>query len=185
MTLTRMASHAPKGTPMPRVRAFVLLSLFVVNQAACYSWQVPKVRPQEYAAQHTDSAAYVERRLDSTATFVIDGRPIYDQRNDRGNRPNDQVTMRHDQSKMRITLKDEQGKPQGNVVLTGVRFSRDSVFGHNPHTGQPIAFSMQQVRAMEVRRVNGVATGLLVAAIVVPIGLLAGAMIYACDAYGC
>ena len=26
---------------MPRVRAFVLLSLFLVNQAACYSCQVP------------------------------------------------------------------------------------------------------------------------------------------------
>ena len=39
---------------MPRVRALVLLGLFLVNQAACTSWQVPKVTPQEYAAQHPD-----------------------------------------------------------------------------------------------------------------------------------
>jgi len=82
---------------------------------------------------------------------------------------------------MRFTLKDEQGQ----VALTGVRFSEDSVFGQNPYTGQPIAFSLQRVRAMEVRRVNGVATGLLVAAIVVPIGLLVGAVTYTCDTYGC
>ena len=37
---------------MPRLRALVLLGVFVVNQAACTSWQVPKVTPQEYAAQH-------------------------------------------------------------------------------------------------------------------------------------
>ena len=39
---------------MPRVRAWFLLSLFVVNQAACYSWQTPKVTPQAYVAKHPD-----------------------------------------------------------------------------------------------------------------------------------
>ena len=142
---------------MPRIRALVLLGLFLVNQAACTSWQVPKVTPQEYAAQHRDS----------TVAFVIDGQQTYKQRSD--------------PRKMRFTLKDEQGQ----VALTGVRFSEDSVFGQNPYTGQPIAFSLQRVRAMEVRRVNGVATGPLVAAIVVPIGLLVGAVTYTCDTYGC
>ena len=37
---------------MLRVRALFLLGMFVVNQAACYSWQAPKVSPQAYAAQH-------------------------------------------------------------------------------------------------------------------------------------
>lgn len=37
---------------MPRFRALFLLGLFVVNQAACTSWQVPKVTPQEYVANH-------------------------------------------------------------------------------------------------------------------------------------
>jgi len=37
---------------MPRVRALVLLGLFLVNQAACTIWQVPKVTPQEYLVQH-------------------------------------------------------------------------------------------------------------------------------------
>lgn len=36
---------------MPRLRALVLLGLFLVNQAACTSWQVPKVTPQHYVEQ--------------------------------------------------------------------------------------------------------------------------------------
>jgi len=40
---------------MPRIRALVLLGLFLVNQAACTSWQVPlNVTPQEYVTQHPD-----------------------------------------------------------------------------------------------------------------------------------
>jgi len=127
---------------MPRVRPLVLLGLFLVNQAACYSWQAPKVTPQEYAAQHTDSLA----------TFVIDGRPTYDQ-------PNERV------KKMRITLKDEQGAPLGVVVLTGVWFSGDSVFGRDSKS-QPTGFSLQQVAAMKVRRVNEGRTALLVVPLV-------------------
>jgi hypothetical protein len=31
----------------------------MVNQAACHSWQVPKVTPQEYVAQHPDKKVRV------------------------------------------------------------------------------------------------------------------------------
>jgi len=41
---------------MPRLRALTLLALFVVNQAACTSWQVPKVTPEEYAKQSSGDA---------------------------------------------------------------------------------------------------------------------------------
>jgi len=44
---------------MPRTRALVLLILFVVNQAACTSWQVPKVTPQEYVTKHPDKKVRV------------------------------------------------------------------------------------------------------------------------------
>lgn len=134
---------------MPRLRALVLLGLFLMNQAACTSWQLPKVTPQEYAAQ----------RPDSTATFVIDGRPVYDQ-------PNDRV-------KMRITLKDEQTSPPHKVVLTGVRFSADSVFGRD-HTRQPIAYSLRQVAQYEVRGANGGLTLLAGLGVVILVGGVVG-----------
>ena len=44
---------------MPRVRALFLLALFIVNQAGCTSWQVPKVTPQEYATQHPEKKVRV------------------------------------------------------------------------------------------------------------------------------
>lgn len=44
---------------MPRVRALFLLGLFVVNQAACTTWQVPSVTPQEYVTQHPDAKVRV------------------------------------------------------------------------------------------------------------------------------
>jgi len=138
---------------MPRFRALFLLGLFLVNQAACTSWQVPKVTPQEYVAQHTDS----------TATFVIDGRPVYDQ-------PNDRV-------KMRLTLKDEQDK----VVLTGVRFSPDSVFGRDPKS-QPTAYSLRHVATFEVRGKDGVRTALL-ALLVVTLALVGIRL--SCGSDGC
>ena len=130
---------------MPRIRALVLLGLFLVNQAACTSWQVPKVTPQEYAAQHPDS----------TVTGAIDGQPTYEQRSDR--------------MKMRITPKDEQGNPEDKVVLTGVRFSEDSVFGRDPR-GQPIASSLRHVATFEVR---GAAPGRTAFLLVACVGLIA------------
>jgi hypothetical protein len=48
-----------EGRPVPRTRAIFLLALFVANQAACTSWQVPKVTPQEYVAQHPDKKVRV------------------------------------------------------------------------------------------------------------------------------
>ena len=100
---------------MPRVRALFLLGLFVVNQAACTSWQVPKVTPQEYVAQHPGKG-------------------------------------------IRVAQKDALG---GNTkVLWAVRFVGDSVFGQD-ETGQPVGYSLQQVATIEVRRVDGVLTGLL------------------------
>jgi hypothetical protein len=138
---------------MPRLRALVLLGLFLMDQAACTSWQLPKVTPQEYAAQ----------RPDSTATFVIDGRPVYDQ-------PNDRV-------KMRLTMKGEQGPHPRKVVLTGVRFSADSVFGRD-HTRQPIAYTLRQVAKYEVRGANGGLTLLAVLGVVIFVG---GAVGLACS----
>jgi hypothetical protein len=137
---------------MPRIRALVLLGIFLVNQAACTSWQVSKVTPQEYVAQQPDS----------TVAFVTDGRPTYE--------------LRGDPLKMRITLKTERGNPQGQVVLTGVRFSGDSVIGQNPHTGQPTAYSLRQVTTFEVRKVNGVRTVFAVLGIGL-LALVAGAFI--------
>jgi len=49
---------------MPRFRALFLLGLFLVNQAACTSWQVPKVTPQEYVAQHPDTKVLVTLKND-------------------------------------------------------------------------------------------------------------------------
>lgn len=43
----------------PRFRALFLLSLFMVDQASCTSWQVPKVTPQEYVTQHPDKKVRV------------------------------------------------------------------------------------------------------------------------------
>jgi hypothetical protein len=112
---------------MPRFRALVLLGLFLVNQAACYSWQAPKVTPQEYVTQH----------------------------------PN---------KKVRVTAKDEQGKSQSSVVLKGVRFSEDSVFGSNKKD-QPIAYSLREVGTIKVRRVDGVGTAFLILLVAVPLAL--------------
>jgi len=127
---------------MPRVRALFLLGLFVVNQAACTSWQAPNVTPQEYVGQQPDS----------TVAFVIEGRPTYEQRGDA--------------RKMRLTLTDEHGNPPIKVVLTGVRFSGDSVFGRDPKD-QPTAYSLRHVTTFEVRGAAPVRTGLLVAYVVV------------------
>ena len=145
--------------PMPRLRALSLLALFVVNQAACTSWQLPQVTAQDYVAP----------RPDSTVTFVIDGRPVYDQ-------PNDRV-------KMRITLKSPQGTPPAKVILTGVRFSGDSVFGRDP-TSQPIGYSLRQVAKFEVRRADGALTLLTVLGIGIVVG---GVIALACgqDNSGC
>jgi hypothetical protein len=109
--------------PVPRFRALLLLGLSVANQAACHSWQVPKVTPQEYVTQHPDK-------------------------------------------KVLVTAKGEHGmwNPEG-VVLTEVRFSGDSVSGRDKK-GQPVAFGVQQVVAIQVRRVNVTATALLTLAIV-------------------
>ena len=132
---------------MPRIRALVLLGLFLVNQAACTSWRVPlNVTPQEYAAQHPDK-------------------------------------------EVRVTPKNEYGgrNTKAGVVLTEVRFSGDSVLGKNPHTGQPVAFSLQQVAAMEVRRVNGVRTVFAVLGIGLASLLVIGIITYECapDDYVC
>jgi len=115
---------------MPRFRALFLLALFIVNQAACTSWQVPKVAPQESVAQKPEK-------------------------------------------KVRITVKDEQGgwNPRAGIVLTGVRFSTDSIFGHDPK-GQPVAYSLRQVATIEVRQKDGLATALLVIGIALPVVLL-------------
>ena len=101
---------------MPRARALILLALFVLNQDACTSWQLPKVTPQAYVAQHP-------------------GKTI------------------------RVTVTT--GIYQKNVVLKGVRFSGDSVFGRDP-TDQPVAFSLQQVAGVEVREQDGRRTALAV-----------------------
>jgi hypothetical protein len=119
---------------MPRVRALVLLGLFLVNQAACTSWQVPKVTPQEYVAQHPDK-------------------------------------------KVRVTQKDQHGgwSTDAGVVLTGVRFSGDSVFGRDKK-GQPVAFSLQQLAVVEVRATDGMLTGLAVLGIGAVATLVVGAI---------
>jgi len=66
-----------------------------------------------------------------------------------------------------------------------VRFSADSVSGRDKK-GLPVAFSLEQVAAMEVRKVNGVATALLVViGIGVPIVLLVGAAIALANCQGC
>jgi hypothetical protein len=62
---------------------------------------------------------------------------------------------------MRVTLKGEQGNPQGKVVLTGVRFSGDSVLGRDPK-GQPTAYSLRHVTMFEVRGKDGVRTAFAV-----------------------
>ena len=117
---------------MPRFRALFLLGLFVANRAACTSWQVPKVTPQEYVAQQPDS----------TVAFVIEGRPTYEQRS---------VPR-----KMRLTLQNEHGNPPSKVVLAGVRFSEDSVYGRS--RSQPVAYSLRHVTMFEVHKVDGVRT---------------------------
>jgi len=136
---------------MPRVRALVLLGLFVANQVACTSWQVPKVTPQEYVAQHPDS----------TVTGATDGRPTYEQRGD--------------PLRMRITLKDPQGKSPAKIELTGIRFSEDSIFGRESK-GEPRGYSLGQVAKVEVR---GAAPGLTGLAVVgVGLGAATAAFLY-------
>jgi len=135
---------------MPRLRALVLLGVFVVNQAACTSWQVPKVTPQEYVGQQPDS----------TVAFVIEGRPTYEQRGDA--------------RKMRLTLTDEHGNPPIRVVLTGVQFSGDSIFGRSK--SQTFAYSLRHVTMFEVHKVDGVRTVFAVLGIGVLV-LVAGAAI--------
>ena len=117
---------------MPRLRALILLALFVVNQAACTSWQAPKVTPQEYATHPPGGT-------------------------------------------VRVTPKDPQGNPQRSVVLTGARFARDSVTGRD-HKNRRIAFSLQQVAAIEVRRPDDGATGLLLVGVA---ALIAGGVVVA------
>jgi len=84
---------------------------------------------------------------------------------------------------IRITPKNEHGDPTfgAGVVLTGVRFSGDSIFGRDPK-GQPLAFSLQQLSALEVRRVDGVRTGLWVLGTAI---FLAGAAFFVAYAGGC
>jgi len=135
---------------VPRFRALFLLGLFLLDQTACTSWQVPKVTPQEYVAQQPDS----------TVAFVIEGRPTYEQRSD--------------PRKMRLTLTDEPGNPPSKVVLTGVRFSGDSVFGR--FKSQPVAYSLRHVTMFEVHRVDGMRTVFAVLGIGVLV-LVAGAAI--------
>jgi hypothetical protein len=119
---------------MPRFRALFLLALFILNQVACTSWQVPKVSPQEYVTKHPDK-------------------------------------------KVRVTATDVPGnnKAKARVVLRGVRFAGDSVFGQDKN-GQPLAFSLQQMARLEVRRVDGERTlGLIL--LLVPLTLVGLALV--------
>jgi len=125
---------------MPRLRALVLLGLFLVNHVACTSWQLPKVTPQHYVEQ----------------------------------RPG---------TKVRITPKDELGKPQRTVVLREVYFARDSVFGRDPK-GQPLAYSLPQVAPIEVHGANRGRTTLLLV-VGVPLTVLGGLVILFAATGGC
>jgi len=51
--------HATKGPSLPRLRALLVSTLVIGNEAACTSWQLPWVTPQQYVTQYPDTKVRV------------------------------------------------------------------------------------------------------------------------------